>query len=170
MNILTEQDFKDVDKVGKIFKEVEKSNTAELESIVDEIATYQPILISIFMGHNEQLKLEELDEVIRDFIVLWKYFSVHPKCKKARITEKLINEKDNKNIRFMQYLLGEPSKEERDLATAIDLANMKSKALMTGFLLKYNENNVLKNMNRQLWGGLVLGLKSLIECFEEITK
>ena len=166
----TEKDHKESKIVADIIKETDNSSIQELSEILDEMRVYQPLLISIFLGFKDDLSYEELDELAKDLIIIWKFFSDKPKSKKTKITENLLYKFDKKNAEFINYLSGEDSQKEFRNITKIDLESIESKGLLSGIFFRYNENKVHVNMNHEIRNELILQMRSLIECFEYINK
>lgn len=73
-------------------------------------------------------------------------------------------------MHLLKYLEGEPGHEGKLEVIASDLEHLNSKALLTGLFLRFNTQNELINMKPETRGILLIGMKSLIECFEEIEK
>jgi len=165
-----DKDYREADVVADIIKKTESSSIEELSVIFDEIRKYQPILISIFLGFKDDLSYKELDELAKDLIIIWKFFSDKPNSKKAKITENLLFKFDKKNAEFINYLSGEDSQKEFRNMTKINLESLESKGLLSGIYFRYNENKVHLNMNHEIRNELILQMKSLIECFEFINK
>lgn len=166
----TEKDYRETDHVAEIIKKTENSSIEELSTIFDEMRIYQPILISIFLGFKDDLSKEELDELAKDLIIIWKFFSDKPNTKKTKITESHLEKFDKKNAEFINYLSGENSEKEFRNVTKMDLESIESKGLLSGIYFRYNENKVHLNMNQEIRNELILQMKSLIECFEHINK
>ena len=166
----TEKDHKESEIVADIIKETDNSSIQELSEILDEMRVYQPLLISIFLGFKDDLSYEELDELAKDLIIIWKFFSDKPKSKKTKITENLLYKFDKKNAEFINYLSGEDSQKEFRNITKIDLESIESKGLLSGIFFRYNENKVHVNMNHKIRNELILQMRTLIECFEYINK
>ncbi|MCG8699584.1 MAG: hypothetical protein MI922_16130, partial [Bacteroidales bacterium] len=97
-----------------------------------------------------------------------KYFCEFPVVKQKKISPNLFQKYDNININFLQYLSGETSEDSKRELTGINISSIKSKALLTGFFVRYGEKESLKQMNTNLRGEILVGLKSLIECFEDV--
>ncbi len=167
---LTENDFREVEKVAEIIKEVEHSNIPELVNSFEEIESYQPFLISLLLGYKDQLDKIELDELANTLIIIWRFYQNYPKTMEVSITADLYQNFDEKNIRFLNYLTGEPNEEAKLKTIALDLDSLKSKALLTGLFYRYNENKNLSSMEKGLKGEVLLGLKSLIQCFDSINQ
>ena len=89
--------------------------------------------------------------------------------KKRELTEIQFERVQKRNVDFFKYLDGETSEKDFNNTTSMDLGNLQSKALLTGVLLRFNTVPILLNMNYETKGIVMIGIKSLIECFEEIV-
>jgi len=91
------------------------------------------------------------------------------RIKKRQLTVIQFEEAQKRNIGFFQYLDAEKSKEDFINITSIDLQNIKSKALIAGILFRFDTTPVLSNLKSDLKGMVLIGIKSLIECFEKMV-
>ena len=166
----TEKDHKENEIVEDIIKKTESSSIDELSTIFNEIRKYQPILISIFLGYKDVLSDEELDELVKDLIIIWKFFSDKTNIKKIRITENHLKKFYKKNAEFFDYLSGEDFEDAMKNTTEIVLKEMESKAILTALIHRVNEKSIFKKMNQDRKGEFIMELKTLIDCFEDINK
>lgn len=162
---ISEDDFLQVERVAAILNEVGPMNPEELFQSLEEINQFQPLMIRLLLGYKDRLREQELNEFARDLIIIWKFFDNNVFIRKNPLTEEFFMEVDKKNIEFMKYLSGEHSGTSFDEACAADLESLESKALFTGMLFRYNEIEAIKQMDTELKGEILLGVKSLIECF-----
>ena len=49
-----------------------------------------------------------------------------------------------------------------------DFENIKSRSLLAAVLLRYSERPVIAKMDEQMKGHIFIGIKSFIECFENL--
>jgi hypothetical protein len=126
-------------------------------------------LLSLLLGYHHDLITRELDEIIKVYLIIWEYFKDKRNIKKRQLTEIQFEEAQKINIDFFKYLDAEKSKEDFINTISLDLENIKSKALIAGILFRFNTTPILSNIKGDLKGILLVGIKSLIECFEEIV-
>ena len=69
---------------------------------------------------------------------------------------------------MLKYFEGEHGKNAKLELVSSDLENLNSKSLFTGVVFQFNKKVALLNMKEQTRGIILVGLKSLIESFEEI--
>ena len=141
---ITDKDYRETNVVAKIINKTDSSSIEELSAILDEMGKYQPILISIFLGFKDDLSYKELDELAKDLIIIWKFFSDKPSSKTTKITENLLFKFEKKNAEFMNYLSGENSQKEFRTTTEMDLESIESKGLLSGIFFRFKENKIFK--------------------------
>ena len=165
----TKTDFQQTDQVAEIIKFCDTADLKTLEQIADQIYRYQPFLISIFLGFKDQVDVYQHDEILRILLIIWLFFKDHKNVKHTQITQKQFETRQRKNAAFLNYLGGE-SEQVQKHTTADNLGALKSKALFTAVLFKIKQGPALKTLEPQLPGIILVGMKSLIEAFEELTK
>ena len=111
----------------------------------------------------------QLDELLRILIVIWLFFEDRPRVKQKRITQKMFEARQKENVNFLEYMDGEPSQSAKNQLVAENLQALHSKELWTMVFYKFKEGAALKTLDTQLSGIILIGMKSLIECFEEIV-
>lgn len=165
----TKTDFEETSQVAEIIKFCDAADLKTLEQVADEIYRYQPFVISIFLGFKDDVDIYQHDELLRILLIIWLFFQNRKNVKRAQITEKQFEARQRKNAAFLKYLDGEP-KQVQEQATADNLGALKSKALFTVFLFKLKEGPALKKLDPELSGIILVGMKSLIESFEELSE
>jgi hypothetical protein len=63
---------------------------------------------------------------------------------------------------------GEPTKKEKGKVVSYDFEKIKSRSLLAAVLLRYSERPVIAKMDEQMKGHIFIGIKSFIECFENL--
>ncbi|WP_367390126.1 hypothetical protein [Lewinella sp. LCG006] len=144
-------------------------DNATLEKVVDQIYTHQPFVVSLFLGYKDDVDMFQLDELLRILIVIWLFFEDHPRVKQKRITQKMFEARQKKNVTFLDYMDGEPSQSAKNQLVAENLKALHSKELWTMVFYKFKEGAALKTLDPQLSGIILIGMKSLMECFEEVV-
>ena len=166
----TDSDFRETEHMAELIKFCDTADIRTLEQITEEIYRHQPFLISLFLGYKDDIDAIQLDEFLRILIIIWLFFRNAQSVKRTPITEKMYEARAKKNIQFLQYLDGEPQGKTKGKTTDINLGILQSKALFTALLFKIKEGPALKKLIPESSAIMLLALKSLIECFEEIIK
>lgn len=166
MKIL-EKDLKDADVVGGIINRVEIADRDFFDSESDVIFKRQPFLISLLLGYQLDFKPNEFEEIGKILFIIWEYFKLRNKIKRKKITETQFERIERRNYHLLKYLEGESEETERLKVIESDMEHLNSKALYAGILLIFNAWDAFIKMDTENKGILLIGLKSLIECFEE---
>lgn len=166
----TDTDFQQTNQVAELIRFCDTADIKTLEQLMDEIYRHQPFLISLFMGYKEEVDMLQLDEILRVLIIIWLFFRANENVKRSKITVRMFENMERKNVSFLKYLEGEPAGQAHQDTTAANLGALQSKALFTAVLFKIKQGSALKKLNPEISGIILLGLKSLIECFEDISK
>ncbi|WP_430936774.1 hypothetical protein [Saccharicrinis sp. 156] len=135
----------------------------------DKISQQQPFLISLILGYRYDLKSLELEEIMKIIFLIWEFFKEYHQTETEKITEPQFMRIQQRNVHMLKYFEGEQSKKSKLEVISADLENLKSKALFTGVIFQFNQKIALLNMKNETRGIILVGLKSLIECFEEIA-
>ena len=166
MKIL-EKDIKDVTVVGEIINRMNIADLDFFDSESDVICKRQPFLISLLLGYQRDCKPNEFEEIAKILFVIWEYFKLRNKIKRKKITKTQFERIERRNYHLLKYLEGESEKSERLKVIESDMSHLNSKALFAGILLAFNTWDAFIKMDTENKGILLIGLKSLIECFEE---
>jgi hypothetical protein len=167
--IITQEDKKESKKVSQIINKVNDIDEVYINSESDIIYQKQPFLISLLLGYRVDLKEKELEEIMKIIFIIWEYFKSFYKVHKTMISEKLFEQIQQRNIYMLKYFEGENGQNAQYDVVESDLRHLHSKALLTGIFFQFNHKKSLVEMNNEVKGNILIGMKSLIECFDEIT-
>ena len=104
---------------------------------------------------------EAADETLVTFI--HRNFEKHGEDSEAQFTRI-----HKRNIHMLKYYEGEEGDNAKMELIDADFNHLKSKALLAGIFMLFNEKGALLNLDEETKGIILIGLKSLIECFEEV--
>ena len=166
---VTKKDMHEVSAIAKLLKEMDSMEPQYITSTSEQMEQYQPFMLSMLLGYNFDMRTEEVEEIMKIYFLIWEYFKSKKNIKKRELTEFQFEKAQKRNIDFFKYLDGETSEQDFNNTTSLDLGNLQSKALLTGVLLRFDTIPILLNMNGDMKGMVMIGIKSLIECFEEIV-
>jgi len=167
MNI-SEQDKVEAIRISEIINKIDRIDSDYFNVITDEMNQYQPFLLSILLGYRFDFKPEEVGEIIKIVFVIWEYFRENKNIRHKKLTEQHFERILKKNLGMLKYLEGESDPAELLNITASDLDHLKSKALLTGIFYRFDTQSILMKIDLGTRGTLLIGMKSIIECFEEI--
>jgi len=159
-----------LEKIRSIVDEMAQMDLSDVNRTMDDIARYQPFLISLSMGDRLDLKPEEWNEMVMIYILIWGYFKDNKDLRKKKLSKELFQKKQDKNIKFLQYLSKEDDTNEILKVTHLDLDNMQAKYLFSYISTQFEEKQVLQEMDPQARGICLIGVKSIIEGFEELIE
>jgi hypothetical protein len=167
MNI-SEHDKIEAVKISEIINKINRIDNDYFHVITDEMNQYQPFLLSILLGYRYDLKPEEHGEIIKTIFIIWEYFRENKNIRHKKLTEKHFERILKRNLGMLKYLEGESDPAELHNITGSDLDHLKSKALLSGIFFMFDTQSSLVKMDITTKGTILIGLKSVIECFEEI--
>lgn len=167
--IISEEDKKESVKVSLLLKRIELMDGQYVNTESDIMSQQQPFVISLFLGYNLDLKALELEEMMKIIFLIWEYFKGIKQINEVKISESQFERIHQRNIYMLKYF--EKEKDESEKLDFVDsvLRHLNSRALFTGVLYQFNQKQALLDMRDKERGILLIGLKSLIECFEEIV-
>ena len=161
-----EEDLREAAKISEIVKDIESIDPIAAEKMLDEIFMSQPFLISLLLGYRLDLIKEELDEITKILFVIWRFFN-QANVQSRKITAESFEKLQLRNIQMIKFLEGEEKAVDRYATISSDLSQLKSKALFSVVFLRFDTRESLQKLEISKKGMVLLGLKSLIECFEE---
>jgi hypothetical protein len=162
-------DFVGLEPLVESMKRIDDNDLQYIDPLMDEIGVHQPFMASIMLGFNLDLPEDETEEMIRIYLMIWAWFKNQPGCLEKAFSQKRFEAISRRNMEFLHYLTGEQDhKESFRNVVAIDLEKLKSKALFSTVLYRFETRPVLSAMKIREKGLLLLGIKSLIECLDEL--
>jgi hypothetical protein len=165
---ITEKDMDEVPEVAKLVHEIEALNASTALEIADEIFKRQPFFLTVLLGYRLDTTPGELDEIMRIYMLVWKYFRGRRNVQNIQITKQDFETIEGRHVAMLQYVQGERDQSEVMNIYATDLGNLKSKALLTAIFYWYHNRPVLANMDVFKRGMILVSIKSFIECFERL--
>jgi hypothetical protein len=137
--------------------------------ITDEIYLHQPFLLYTIMGYKMDLSPEPLDALVKLYLILWEYFKDEPNVRKVAITQQQYEKAEDLQIAMLQTLERLASDKQKEMAVTNNLNRIISKALIALMFAEFKERKALNALDPQTKGILLVGLKSFIQCFEDIV-
>jgi len=168
--IISEKDKKESEKVGQLIKRIENIDELYVNTESNIIYQKQPFLISLLLGYRLDLKEAELEEIMKIVFLIWEFFKDFKLIRENKISESQFNRIQQRNIHMLKYLEGEQGENAKLNLIASDLIHLRSKELLTGIIFQFNNKKELLSLNNSIRGKILIGIKSLIESFEEIIK
>jgi len=167
---LTKTDFKEVDQAAGILARIDAGDAVYFDKVTNEIRRHQPFMLSAMLGYSYDLPPDAFGEVLKLYVLIWEFFKENRTAKKKAVTQAQFESVQQKNVHFIKYLEGEsPTSSSFAALVGNDLERLRSKALWTAFLMRFNECQALQDLNPELRSIVLVSLKSMIECFEGLT-
>ena len=164
----TQNDFNETETLAKSIKKIDQIDSNYVDSVLGEIFNCQPFYLTVLLGYRLDVSMEELEEIMKIYFLVWEYFRLKPNIQTKKVTESNFNKMQMKNIKMLKYSEGESKEIDKLEIFSNDLQNLKSKSLITSVFFRFNERPTLLNMDIQKKGAIIIGIKSFIECFETI--
>jgi len=167
MNIAP-KDLQQVDQIAALLQKIDANDARFFEEVLEEIHRHQPFLLSSMLGYQYDFSSEAFNDILKLHLLIWMYFREQSAAKKKVVTQAQFESHESRNIHLLKYLAGEnPNDKSYTAVIEEDLERLRSKALWTACMFRFNEQPALKTLDSQTRGLTLIGLKSMIECFEE---
>ena len=166
---LTEKDKKDYFLVQDIIRRVDRIDEIYAASESDLIYKQQPFLISLILGYRVDLKPKNFELATKCIFVIWEYFKSNDAVKRIAITKEQFDRIHEKIFYLLQYFEKETNEGKVELLE-FDFGKLKSKALYAGLMGIFEDQNPSNKKDSEAIATLSVGMKCLIECFEELGK
>lgn len=164
----TQKDFDETDQLAKLIKKIDHVDLTYANAVSDEIFQRQPFFLSVILGYQFDVSKEELEEIIKISFLVWEYFRSNPNVQKKQVSQAYFEKAQARNIDMLKYSDGEPTERAKMKVYSYDLQKLKSKALWTAILFRCDNRPVLRKMDTETKGIILIGMKSFIDCFETI--
>lgn len=168
--MLKKEDFIENTEVSALIKKVCEIDADYVNTESDVIAKKQPFIISLLLGYRFDLKEDQLDDILRVLLLIWEFFKDKQQYSGNQIKADHFERIQKRNAAMLNYMDGAESGEEQTFITKSDLSKLKSKALFSGVMFLLNHLQSLARMDMYDKGIILIGMKSLIECFESETR
>ncbi len=154
----------------ELLNKIDEIDENYVNHIGDEIFQHQPFVLSVLLSYRLNTKVEELDDLMKVYFVMWEYFKHKERVKQVQITEGQFQEQQLRNIHFFKYLEGETDEVEKKKIISGNLEQLDAKDLLTAIFFWFKSRPALANMNKETQASTLISLKTFVECFELIIK
>ena len=165
---LTQHDLDEIIIKAALLQKIDSVDAYYVDSITDDIYKKQPFLLSVLLGYHLDVTPLHLEELMKCYFLIWEYFKDNKNVQTKKITKELFEKIQARNISMLTYTDGE-SERQQTVIYDHDLQNLKSKALMTAIFFRFNTQANLADMDGEIKGMILMGIKTFIECFEIIV-
>jgi len=167
--LVTENDNREIVLVHEIIRRVDGMDEISANRESELIYTKQPFLISLILGYRVDLKTENFELVTKCIFVIWEYFKSRDEVLRTKIIEEQFDRIHKRNFHLVRYFESETNEGKIELLK-FDLGKLNAKALYVGVMNILRIPNSLRKGESETIGILLVGMKCLIECFEELTQ
>lgn len=161
----TAKDYSETSELAGLIRKIDTSDAEYVERISDEIFKYQPFFLTVVLGYRMDISSQELEEMMRIYLLVWEYFKSNKNLPKKKVTQTQFEEVQRRNMYMLHYSEGE-SEESRDKIYTDELQNLNSKSLWAAVHFRYNTRPVLVNIDSEIKGIILIDILSFIQCFE----
>ena len=165
---LTQQDIADVKQLVNLESKINKISGEEVNLITDEIFQKQPFFLTVLLGFRFDIELEEMEEIIKIYLLIWEYFRTSKKVQTIKVTQEHFETTQAKFFSMLQYIEGEPREVNKSRIYEADFNKLKSKVLFAVVLKRFTTSPILEKMDGRNKGIILMGIKSFIVCFETV--
>lgn len=163
---ITNTDLNEVDEIIEMLLKIEKFEKSYLNDLTKEIYFQQPFFLELIRGYSLELTEKEYEGIVQIHFLIWEYFKAKGKIPTKRITVEGYENIQMRHIQMLKYTEGESNRGEVENIFIDDFAKIKSKTLFTFILVRFNTHPSLMNMDSRKTGMILIGVKTIIECFE----
>lgn len=154
-------------KVAEIANKVDAAGKEYFDRESDVMFQLQPLMLSLLIGYQADLKSEQLNGMMLLLFIVWEYFKDKPAVKRQKITEDIYEEIMKRDIQMFRYLEGADQREASEIA-ASELKHIQSKELLAAVQGRLIEGSEFRGLDQQTRIILFIGMKGLVECFERL--
>ena len=165
---INKKNLKEVEILKEIEKRVDNITAEEVNRLSDELSLFQPFVISLLLGYRFDVDDYQLDEIMKILFIIWLNFENKPGVRKEKITIGQYENNQKRNIEFLHYYSKEDNKGMLE-GTRMQLGKLKSKALFINIIYRFEKRQYLERIDRDKRGIIIIGMKSLIESFENLS-
>ena len=165
---ITQKDFDETTELAGLLTKIDNFSSEDVDTLSDEIFKRQPFFLTVLLGYRFDVTPEELEEIMKIYFLIWEYFKTNKNVQTKPVTESYFEKVQDRHIKMLKYVEGETTQNDKMNIYSYDLDNLKSKALITAVLYRYNSRPTLLKMDKKSKGIVLVGIKSFIECFETI--
>lgn len=165
---ITQDDSDEMAIAADILKKIDTLENSDLETIWEEMYNQQPFFLSLLLGYEFDVTKAEHEELIKIYLLIWKYFKALKRIPQKKITQKFYEKNQRKTLNMLKYSEGEPNQQAQREIYFNDFMNIKSKSLWACIFYIFQKQAVLSKMTEKKKGDIMIGLKSLIVALETI--
>lgn len=158
---------KEPEAVLRLKERIQRDEPAYIDDMMKEIRGNQPFLLSLCGGIIQDTTTAVANDMAQILLLVWGFFREYSAVWKAQITTRQYERIQNRSIAMLQYGQGEKSRPRAELYGQ-DIKKLRSTALFADIAMDVAGRKKLAVLGQADASTVCLGIKCLIECFEEI--
>ncbi len=163
-----QKDYREVKILSELLIKIDNLSLKKTNTLIDEMYKKQPFFYEVLIGYQIDVSPEELDEIIKIYLIIWQYFRTNKNIQTKMVTVNYFESVQKRHLEMLKYIACETYQKNILDVSSNELEKIKSKALLTAIFYRYNNRLVLLKMDSHVKGIILIGIKSFIECFETI--
>lgn len=140
--------------VLRLMERIQRDEPAYIDDMMKEISRNQPFLLSLCGGIIQDTSTAVANDMAQILLLIWGFFREYPAVWKVQVTARQYERIQNRSISMLQY--------------GQDIKKLRSKALFADIAMDVAGRKKLAILDQADASTICLGMKCLIECFEEI--
>lgn len=154
----------------RIAEEIINGDENHINGLIAEVVANQTFLASTIVNYTGTLEPEVSEDIFNLYLVVWGLYRHFPECRDTAITARQFERVQQRNISMFRYL-----DQEDDNGQFRDIVRDDHRRLNHGVLMQYISHcfqswKSLKQMETNEYCTTLVGIKSVIECLEEIAE
>lgn len=162
----TQNDLKEATHLAALQQKIDHIDANYVDATSTEIFQRQPFFLTVLLGYRLDTTPPELEEIMKIYFLIWEYFRPNKQVPTKKVTESDFETVQDKFIQIMQE--GNLKQTLQAGTLSMESQNLRSKALLTAVLFRYNNEPVLRTMDEAKRGIVLVGIMSFIKCFETV--
>lgn len=163
---ITDRILEETELIKELVKSVHEADEKEALDLTERMRKNQPFIVELLMAASSEVTEEQFEDILELYCVTYMFFEQKTNIKKATITEEIFSKQYELNLQFIDYFSEEETEEDQMELGALDLSRMHYKSLYTSMIYLMDGFDSFESKDEELKGGILLIMKSLIECME----
>lgn len=161
----TTKEYNEASEIARLIGKIDTIDAEYVNWVSDEISKHQPFFLTVLLGYRADVSPDELAEIMKIYFLVWEFFNLNDNISNSKVTQVQFEKVQRRFMHMLHYSEAE-SEGSREKIYTNELQNLKSRALWTAVLLRYNNRPVLIRMDKEYKGIVLVGILSFIQCFE----
>jgi hypothetical protein len=161
--------YKEFNAINDIAERIVNEDMPYIKMLMKEVVRCQPFYASTMADITKDLDIEESDDIMSLFLIVWGAFRKYPACMETAVGEEQFERVQQKNISMFRYLEKEEDTGLFDDIVYNDINRLDNGPLMSFISHCFRAWPALTRMDFNDYTIALVVLKSFIECIEEVA-